>query len=79
MNIVSTHLLTEVADYESLPDVIQQVETLTEGAGINLLINNAGKSDRTKIDDVTPELMRELFETNTVAPLMITKVSILFY
>ena len=67
-------MFLDVTDYEHLSELVKEVEDVTEGQGLNLLINNAGILKKCSLDELTPEKMREVFETNTIAPLMITKV-----
>jgi NAD(P)-dependent dehydrogenase (short-subunit alcohol dehydrogenase family) len=53
------------------------VKAQVKDDGLNLLINNAGiiLKDNRNLETVTPEAMRECYDVNTIAPLMITRVS----
>lgn len=51
-----------------------EVEQIVEEDGLNCLINNAGINVRANFETVTAEKMLENFHTNSVGPLMITKV-----
>jgi len=63
----------DVTDYSTLPAIVSKVEAVVGSDGLNVLVNNAGILRQTKLEDVTVEEMRAHFETNSVAPLMITK------
>jgi len=65
-----------VTQHDHYDDVISAVETCLNGAGLNLLINNAGIGLRESSDflHVTAQNMRDAFETNALAPLMLSKV-----
>ena len=65
-----------------LEKVVKEVEATLTGSGLNLIINNAGIYDlknseygvaSSTLDEVTRDLMMKVYETNTVAPLMIVK------
>lgn len=73
----SLHILAlDVTDHSAYPKIVEEVSNIV-GAdeGLNLLINNAGvlPSERTNPGGVTPQMMRDAFEVNTVAPLFLTK------
>lgn len=53
------------------------MEQLVQEEGLNCLINNAGINVVANLETVTADKMLENFHTNSVAPLMITKVSFL--
>lgn len=77
------HLLEfDVTNASQLTSAVEEVEKKLGNAGLNLLINNAGIYDRkgnaygeksSTLDEATAELMMKVFETNSVAPLMIAK------
>lgn len=50
------------------------MEQLVQEEGLNCLINNAGINVVANLETVTADKMLENFHTNSVAPLMITKV-----
>lgn len=63
---------------ESIEKSAEEVARLVQEEGLNCLINNAGINVVADFNTVTAEKMIENFHTNTVAPLMITKVMFLF-
>lgn len=65
----------DVTDFGSYDRVVKDVESIVQDEGLNLLLNNAGISSKyTRINLVKVEQMTSGFMTNTVAPLMLTKV-----
>jgi Dehydrogenases with different specificities (related to short-chain alcohol dehydrogenases) len=51
------------------------VESIVGDEGLNVLINNAGIHRKvTSINDITAENLMSQFLTNTVGPIMLTKV-----
>lgn len=68
------HMLgLDVNNIESFDKVVSEVDSKLENRGLDLLINNAGIMDRSKLDAVTAEGMIQVYKTNVVAPLMLTK------
>ena len=69
-----------MTDYAALPAVVDEVTGVVGDEGLNLLINNAGelKRENNALNDVTPEHMRREYEVNTIAPLMIAQVHIIY-
>jgi NAD(P)-dependent dehydrogenase (short-subunit alcohol dehydrogenase family) len=55
------------------------VDEVTQGQGINLLINNAGIFPRPQdsIAELNREALLKHFEVNTIGPIFLTKASIL--
>lgn len=51
-----------------------EVDQIVQEDGLNCLINNAGINIIANFETVTAEKMLENFHTNSVGPLMITKV-----
>lgn len=74
---MSTSLLLDVTSQESIERAASEVEELVQEDGLNCLINNAGINVVANLDTVTADKMLENFHTNSVAPLMLTKVSFL--
>ena len=50
------------------------VESVVEGEGLNLLINNAAIANVLGFFEVSKEDMMEHFEVNTVGPLLVSQV-----
>lgn len=63
---------------ESIEKSVEEVSKLVQEEGLNCLINNAGINVVADFHSVTVEMMIENFHTNTVAPLMITKVNFIY-
>lgn len=75
----SVHVIKfDVTDYQTLPSIVDQVQGYVGDAGLNLLVNNAGVYNPAKLEDVSPDMMRECYETNCIAPLMLTKAFVPF-
>lgn len=66
--------LPDVVNQESLEKAREEVGQLVHEEGLACLINNAGIDVDGTFETVTAEAMIKNFHTNTVAPLMITKV-----
>lgn len=68
------HILElDVTDEASYPRLDQEIRDVVKGNGLNLIINNAGVAANTPLHELTSEEMKRLYNTNTVAPIMITK------
>ena len=48
--------------------------SLLEGAGLNVLVNNAGIAHWQGFEEITKEQMLDCLESNCIAPLMMAKV-----
>lgn len=66
--------LPDAVNQESIEKSVEEVDRLVAEEGLNCLINNAGINVVADFHTVTAEKMIENFHTNSVAPLMITKV-----
>jgi len=66
--------LVDVRDEATIASAKTVVESVVEGEGLNLLINNAAISKKRGFFDVTKEVMLEIFEVNTVGPLLVSQV-----
>ncbi|KAK5867882.1 hypothetical protein PBY51_012338 [Eleginops maclovinus] len=70
----NVHIITlDVLNQQSIENCVEEVGQLVQGEGLNCLINNAGINVVADFHTVTAEKMMENFNTNAVAPLMITK------
>jgi short-subunit dehydrogenase involved in D-alanine esterification of teichoic acids len=56
--------------------VVAEVDELTGGAGLNLLVNNAGilLSSNLSLAAVKKEDLVQHFEVNSIAPILLTQV-----
>jgi len=66
----------DVVDYSSYPTLVRWVEgILGPDEGLTVLINNAGLGvwELNSLEKSTPDVMMQHFETNTIAPLMLSK------
>ena len=66
-------LQLEGTNYSCFPEFVKQVEAIVGDQGLDTLINNAGICLFKLLDEVTAEDMMNVFEVNSVAPLMLTK------
>ncbi|KAI4461247.1 short-chain dehydrogenase/reductase [Holotrichia oblita] len=69
------HLLEiNLKDLQAFPSFVQQVSTIVKDNGLNVLFNNAGVSPKfTRLGLVKAEQLIDAFETNTLAPIMLSK------
>lgn len=66
--------VADVVCENSIQKVVKEVEEILGDKGLNCLINNAGINVVASLEEVTAETMLTIYETNTVAQLMVTKV-----
>nr|CAD7266018.1 unnamed protein product [Timema shepardi] len=67
-------MFLDLKDIESYGTLVENVESIVQGDGLNVLFNNAGISTKfTRVNMVKAEQITENFLINTVAPLMLTK------
>lgn len=62
---------------EKYGDFVAKVESVTKGAGVNLLINNSGvllRENNSTLADVKKDDLVYHLEVNTVSPIMLTQV-----
>lgn len=71
---LSSLLCADVVCENSIKKVVKEVEEIVGDKGLNCLINNAGINVLASLEEVTAETMLTIYETNTVAQLMVTKV-----
>lgn len=68
--------ITDVKNVQSFGDFATKINQLLNNEGLNLLINNAGVTTKfTKLNLVKEEQLMDNFTVNTVAPIMLTKVT----
>lgn len=66
----------DVTDAGSIGAAAGRVQEELRGAGLGLLINNAGARRRSTLETETAENMALLYATNTVGPLQVTQVGL---
>uniref|UniRef100_A0A2M4BXT0 Putative short-chain dehydrogenase n=2 Tax=Anopheles marajoara TaxID=58244 RepID=A0A2M4BXT0_9DIPT len=67
-------LQADLQDFARYDQLVQQVDSIVQGAGLNVLFNNAGISPKsTRLNFTKSDDLVETFVTNTVAPIMLTK------
>lgn len=65
----------DLKDVDKYDQFVQEVEAIVQDNGLNVLFNNAGVSPKsTRLNFVKSDDLIETFVTNTVAPIMLTKV-----
>ena len=68
-------LIPEATDQASIDAARVLVEEKLGGAGLNLVINNAGIMKVAGFKDVSADSMMEHYNVNCIGPLMVAKVS----
>lgn len=72
---MSTSFSIDLRNYDAYENLIKQIEEITENNGLNVLFNNAGIAPKsTKITATKKDDLMNTLETNTVVPIMLTKV-----
>lgn len=65
----------DLKDVDKYEQFAKEVESIVQDNGLNVLFNNAGISSKsTRLNFVKSEDLIDTFVTNTVAPIMLTKV-----
>ncbi len=68
-------MFSDVTDGSSIESAFQAVAEEVSVEGLSLLINNAATYDTSSLSEVTAEKMMKEYATDTVGPLMVTKVN----
>ncbi|XP_066493223.1 C-signal-like [Tiliqua scincoides] len=63
----------DVSDPSSVKAAAAQVTEQLKGAGLNLLINNAGIAKLSTMQTETPENMSEVYQTNVIGSMMVSQ------
>ncbi|KTG44011.1 hypothetical protein cypCar_00045547, partial [Cyprinus carpio] len=69
----SVFIISDVTSDSSVDAAAQSVESIVGSDGLNCLINNAAINLASELDTVTRDAMMKTYESNTVAPLFVTK------
>ncbi|KAF4525931.1 hypothetical protein B566_EDAN013167 [Ephemera danica] len=75
----NVHILEfDVTNFKALDHMTKTVGSILGDEGLNVLVNNAGVSTKfTRLNMVKVEQMMDNFTVNTLAPLMLTKASVM--
>ncbi|XP_070616442.1 C-signal-like [Erythrolamprus reginae] len=66
----------DTTDPSSIKAAAAKVTKCLKGAGLNLLINNAGIINISSMETETPESMAEIYRTNVIGPMTVVQVFI---
>lgn len=72
------HLIADVTDYASFEGFAKQIDDIVKDEGLNVLLNNAGVFLEKGKPVATRDDMVNTFEINSVAPIMLTRVSCIY-
>lgn len=68
----------DTTKFETFEKKAQEVERIVGDEGLNVLVNNAGiHMNVTSVNDITAENLISQYLTNTVGPIMLTKVKLM--
>ncbi|XP_077166537.1 C-signal-like [Paroedura picta] len=63
----------EVTDPSNIQAAAAKITNLLQGAGLNLLINNAAVAKYSTLESETAEDMSEVYKSNVIGPMMVTQ------
>jgi NAD(P)-dependent dehydrogenase (short-subunit alcohol dehydrogenase family) len=63
----------DVTDAESIAGAVAEAERLTDGRGIDVLVNNAGYGQGGPVEEVTDAELRQQFDTNVFGLMAVTR------
>lgn len=71
---------SDVLDFDSFECIALKVKDIVGDKGLNILINNAGilRGKKDSLSLMNAKDMTDTYLTNTVAPVLLTKVRVLF-
>ncbi|XP_077379806.1 C-signal-like [Festucalex cinctus] len=70
---IITIVTMDVNNLESIKEAAQLIRCQLDGAGLNLLVNNAGIALEGNLQETTPKDMQDSFDTNVLGPMNIVK------
>lgn len=74
-NIINTLLILDLNNLNSYDGFSKNVSKIVKTNGLNVLFNNAGISTKfTRLGLVKGDQMMDIFQVNTIAPIMLAKV-----
>lgn len=72
---INVSTILDVTNYKSFDVLVKQIDEIVQDEGLNVLLNNAGISPKsTRLNLTKDDDLMTTFETNAVAPVMLTKV-----
>uniref|UniRef100_A0A0B8RQU0 Putative oxidoreductase C663.06c n=1 Tax=Philothamnus irregularis TaxID=1899461 RepID=A0A0B8RQU0_9SAUR len=72
-NLQIVIITLDTTDPSSVKAAAAKVTKCLKGAGLNLLINNAGIINMSSLEDETPESMAETYKTNVIGAMMVVQ------
>lgn len=72
-NVTIRRIIADVTDSESIATLHSEVLAMTDGYGVDVLINNAGYAEGGAIEEIPIERVRKQFETNVIGLIAVTQ------
>lgn len=66
-------MFSDVNEINTIEEAKKAVESKVGDKGLNLLLNNAGVNKKASLEEVTPAMMLDTYNTNVNGPLFTTK------
>lgn len=66
-------MFLDVNEINTIEEAKKAVESKVGDRGLNLLLNNAGVNKKASLEEVTPAMMLDTYNTNVNGPLFTTK------
>lgn len=66
-------ILLDVTSPDSLSGAVREIDTLTAGAGLDVLVNNAGIGAMAPVEFTSPECLRQVFEVDVFGLVAVTQ------
>ncbi|XP_033730597.1 C-factor-like [Pecten maximus] len=63
----------DVCDFSSYSNLKENISSILEGEGLNLVVCNAGILVRSSFTDTTPDVMTSVYTTNAIAPMILVQ------